>query len=78
MPILTQNFVGINPVSALFWTAVINGLVSPPVLVRRGRNVLVLSLDCVHAPPHIQIHIPGLYFCFPFIAGFQSDSVLHR
>lgn len=27
------NFAGINPVSALFWTAVINGLVSPPLLV---------------------------------------------
>ena len=27
------NFAGINPMSALFWTAVINGLVSPPLLV---------------------------------------------
>ena len=27
------NFVGINPMSALFWTAIINGLVSPPLLV---------------------------------------------
>jgi Mn2+/Fe2+ NRAMP family transporter len=27
------NFVGINPMAALFWTAVINGLVSPPLLV---------------------------------------------
>ena len=27
------NFVGINPISALFWTAVINGLVSPPLLI---------------------------------------------
>ena len=27
------NFVGINPMSALFWTAVINGVVSPPLLV---------------------------------------------
>ena len=27
------NFSGINPMSALFWTAVINGLVSPPLLV---------------------------------------------
>ena len=26
-------FSGINPMSALFWTAVINGLVSPPLLV---------------------------------------------
>jgi NRAMP (natural resistance-associated macrophage protein)-like metal ion transporter len=27
------NFAGINPMSALFWTAIINGLVSPPLLV---------------------------------------------
>jgi NRAMP (natural resistance-associated macrophage protein)-like metal ion transporter len=27
------DFVGINPISALFWTAVINGLVAPPLLV---------------------------------------------
>lgn len=27
------NFMGINPMSALFWTAVINGVVSPPLLI---------------------------------------------
>jgi Mn2+/Fe2+ NRAMP family transporter len=27
------NFVGINPIDALFWTAVINGLLAPPLLV---------------------------------------------
>jgi NRAMP (natural resistance-associated macrophage protein)-like metal ion transporter len=27
------NFVGINPIKALFWTAVINGLIAPPLLV---------------------------------------------
>lgn len=27
------NFVGINPIKALFWTAVINGFLSPPLLV---------------------------------------------
>jgi NRAMP (natural resistance-associated macrophage protein)-like metal ion transporter len=30
---MLTNFAGINPMSALFWTAVINGLVSPPLLV---------------------------------------------
>lgn len=30
---LFMNFLGINPISALFWTAVINGLISPPLLV---------------------------------------------
>jgi NRAMP (natural resistance-associated macrophage protein)-like metal ion transporter len=27
------NFTGINPITALFWTAVINGLIAPPLLV---------------------------------------------
>ena len=27
------NFVGINPISALFWTAVINGVIAPPLLL---------------------------------------------
>jgi len=27
------DFLGINPISALFWTAVINGVVAPPLLV---------------------------------------------
>jgi NRAMP (natural resistance-associated macrophage protein)-like metal ion transporter len=26
------NFVGVNPIKALFWTAVINGVVAPPIL----------------------------------------------
>ena len=30
---LLINFVGIDPISALFWTAVLNGLVAPPLLV---------------------------------------------
>jgi Mn2+/Fe2+ NRAMP family transporter len=30
---LLFNFVGLNPISALFWSAVINGLISPPLLV---------------------------------------------
>jgi Mn2+/Fe2+ NRAMP family transporter len=27
------NFIGINPIAALFWTAVINGFLAPPLLV---------------------------------------------
>jgi Mn2+/Fe2+ NRAMP family transporter len=27
------NFIGINPIDALFWTAVINGFMAPPLLV---------------------------------------------
>ncbi len=29
---MTINFVGINPIDALFWTAVINGFLTPPLL----------------------------------------------
>lgn len=27
------NFLGINPIEALFWTAVLNGFLAPPLLV---------------------------------------------
>ncbi len=27
------NFLGINPIDALFWTAVINGFLAPPMLI---------------------------------------------
>jgi Mn2+/Fe2+ NRAMP family transporter len=27
------NFIGINPINALFWTAVINGFLAPPLMV---------------------------------------------
>jgi Mn2+/Fe2+ NRAMP family transporter len=27
------NFVGVNPITALFWTAVINGVIAPPLLL---------------------------------------------
>jgi len=30
---LSIDFLGINPMAALFWTAVLNGLISPPLLV---------------------------------------------
>ena len=30
---LLINFVGLNPVAALFWVSVINGFLSPPLLV---------------------------------------------
>lgn len=30
---LLINFLGLNPIAALFWTAVINGLISPPLLI---------------------------------------------
>jgi Mn2+/Fe2+ NRAMP family transporter len=30
---LAINYVGIDPIRALFWTAVINGLIAPPLMV---------------------------------------------
>jgi NRAMP (natural resistance-associated macrophage protein)-like metal ion transporter len=30
---MLMNFVGINPIKALFWTAVVNGFLAPPLLV---------------------------------------------
>jgi len=30
---MSMNFLGINPIDALFYTAVINGLLAPPLLV---------------------------------------------
>src|SRR5205823_2381660 len=35
------NFVGINPVSALYWTAVINGVLAPFLLV----GILIVASD---------------------------------
>lgn len=46
------NFAGINPMSALFWTAVINGLVSPPLLVvimlvSNNKKVMGDKVNCI-------------------------------
>jgi NRAMP (natural resistance-associated macrophage protein)-like metal ion transporter len=30
---ILMNFIGINPIAALFWTAVINGVLAPPLLI---------------------------------------------
>ena len=38
---MALDFIGINPVKALYWTAVINGLVAPFMLV----GILVVAAD---------------------------------
>ncbi len=38
---MLMNFIGINPIKALFWTAVINGFLAPPLLV----IILVVAND---------------------------------
>jgi Mn2+/Fe2+ NRAMP family transporter len=30
---MLMNFAGINPIAALYWSAVVNGLLAPPLLV---------------------------------------------
>ena len=45
------NFIGINPIDALFWTAVINGFVAPPLmvlimLVANNRDVMGHRINC--------------------------------
>jgi Mn2+/Fe2+ NRAMP family transporter len=37
-----MDFLGINPVKALLWTAIINGLLAPPLLV----GILMVASDC--------------------------------
>ena len=44
---LLLNYLGINPVRALFWTAVLNGLVSPPLLVVTDPSVVAPRVDGV-------------------------------
>jgi NRAMP (natural resistance-associated macrophage protein)-like metal ion transporter len=39
---IAMNFVGVNPVRALFWTAVINGMLAPFLLI----GVLLAASDC--------------------------------
>jgi hypothetical protein len=45
------SFIGINPIKALFWTAVINGVISPPLLV-----VIMLGIkqQTCNGKPHQQ------------------------
>ena len=38
---MALNFAGVNPVKALYWTAVINGLLAPLLLV----GILVVASD---------------------------------
>lgn len=37
------NFLGINPIQALYWTAVLNGLLAPVVLVLIANNRAVMG-----------------------------------
>lgn len=47
---VAMNFVGINPIDALFYTAVLNGIVAPPLLVvvmRAARNRKVMGRQTI-------------------------------
>jgi Mn2+/Fe2+ NRAMP family transporter len=38
---IAMDYLGVNPVKALFWTAIINGLLAPPLLV----GILLVACD---------------------------------
>jgi Mn2+/Fe2+ NRAMP family transporter len=38
---IAMDFLNINPVQALFWTAILNGLLAPPLLV----GILLVACD---------------------------------
>jgi NRAMP (natural resistance-associated macrophage protein)-like metal ion transporter len=47
---VAMNFIGINPIDALFYTAVVNGIVAPPLLVlvmRAARNPSVMGKQTI-------------------------------
>src|SRR4029077_16190547 len=47
---VAMNFIGINPIDALFYTAVLNGIVAPPLLVvvmRAARNRRVMGKQTI-------------------------------
>ena len=53
---LSLNFVGLNPIRALFWSAVINGVVSVPLMVvtmRMASNRKVMGEFTL--PPYMRI-----------------------
>ncbi len=46
------NFLGVNPISALFWAAVINGFLAPPLLlvimlIANNRSVMGSKINSV-------------------------------
>jgi Mn2+/Fe2+ NRAMP family transporter len=53
---LALNFVGLNPIRALFWSAVINGVVSVPLMIvtmRMAANRKVMGEFTL--PPYLRI-----------------------
>jgi Mn2+/Fe2+ NRAMP family transporter len=69
MTAIALDFAGINPVRALYWTAVINGLLAPFLLV----GVLLVASDrrIMHNQPSSRLEraIVGLTTLFMFAAG---------
>jgi Mn2+/Fe2+ NRAMP family transporter len=53
---LSLNFIGLNPIRALFWSAVINGVVSVPLMVvtmRMAANQKVMGKFTL--PPYLRV-----------------------
>lgn len=75
------NFVGINPIQALFWSAVINGLLAPPLLIllmliannRRimGKHVNGWKLNLLGWLATLLMTAAAVLFCFMLVTGQQ-------
>lgn len=75
------NFVGINPIQALFWSAVINGLLAPPLLIllmliannRRimGKHVNGWKLNLFGWLATLLMTAAAVLFCFMLVTGQQ-------
>jgi NRAMP (natural resistance-associated macrophage protein)-like metal ion transporter len=59
------NFVGINPLDALFWTAVVNGVLAPPLLV----VIMLVSNDEKIMGAHVNGH-------FTNVVGWITAAVM--
>ncbi|MDP9084556.1 MAG: divalent metal cation transporter, partial [Pseudomonadota bacterium] len=67
---LTMNFIGVDPIRALFWTAVINGVVAVPLIV-------VIMLMASRPPVMRQFVITGVLKWGGWLtAAFMTASVI--
>ena len=64
---VAMDFIGINPVSALFWTAVINGLLAPFLLI----GVLAVARDnkIMHGQPSSKLSQAVVFITILFMFG---------
>jgi NRAMP (natural resistance-associated macrophage protein)-like metal ion transporter len=66
------NFIGINPIRALFWTAVINGFLAPPILV----VVMLIANNKKALGSHVNGRISNVLGWFTTIVMFAAAIAL--